>query len=799
MIAHLSYDRSREQSVQEHNHNVGKLAGSFLERVRLSATGCLAGDLHDIGKLTEAFENYIRNGGRKGSVIHTFTPVRYLMERFHGPDGTYGDMAAEIIAYACGAHHASFDCIGLDGKSGFKHRIDSKRVFYGEAIENLYKLGISDSKIRDRLKKASEEVQRKLEVLSVVAMRAEENERNAEFSFYAGMLARLVQSAVVDADRQDTAEFMDQKEYPDSMTDEALRAMWCECVKKLEIHVSNKKDHGDITRARKAIADACRAMSDEKPGVFRFYAKCGAGKTLSSALFAVLHTCGTDVMERIFFVAPRLSIIDQNVKEIRECFGTELVLECDSNVSNERIDADGNKNEDYKENYKQLSETWRSPVVVTSAVQFLECLFGGSMTSIRRFHALCRSVIIIDEVQAIPRKMTSMFNMAVNFLVVACGSSVVLCSATQPKLEATKHGIRLDVKDMCPEEIVDDKVFDRTRLKYEGVFSCENVADLAAAELDRHRSALVVCNKKQQALDVYNAFEGRADKVYHISASMCMAHRIKVLKQMKMDLEAKDGRTVLCAATQVLEAGVDISFDLGYRVLAGLDSCIQTAGRVNRNGNENHMLGTLHLVRLEEEGLGRLKEIQEDQRAMIELLAEFEKDPVRFECRLDSSRAIARYYEILNRIAGYCHDYNIPEAPDGMMAHTLFDLLSLNRTLCRGRNPGHSLWQAFAIAGREFQVFDSGAYNVIVQYGRGKEIIEELNSEEGHKEDMRFLWPLLKEARHYTISLFKYQVDLLRKQGAILDLPGGAMGLMGHYDDDVGFVIDKVDMPFFDV
>jgi CRISPR-associated endonuclease/helicase Cas3 len=85
---------------------------------------------------------------------------------------------------------------------------------------------------------------------------------------------------------------------------------------------------------------------------------------------------------------------------------------------------------------KILSENWDAPVIYTTSVQLLETLFGAGTRGARRMHQLANSVIIFDEAQTVPLRCIHLFNNAINFLVEHCGSSVVLCTATQPLLNA---------------------------------------------------------------------------------------------------------------------------------------------------------------------------------------------------------------------------------------------------------------------------------------------------------------------------------------------------------------------------
>ena len=135
-----------------------------------------------------------------------------------------------------------------------------------------------------------------------------------------------------------------------------------------------------------------------------------------------------------FFIIPLLSVIDQNSKVIHDYINDEnLILEHHSNVI---IDSNS---VDELNRYELLSDTWDAPIVITTQVQFLYTLFGRKTTSIRRMQALANSIIVIDEIQSLPLRMTYLMNMTLNFLAKFCNATVVLSSATQPSLEATEY------------------------------------------------------------------------------------------------------------------------------------------------------------------------------------------------------------------------------------------------------------------------------------------------------------------------------------------------------------------------
>lgn len=231
---------------------------------------------------------------------------------------------------------------------------------------------------------------------------------------------------------------------------------------------------------------------------------------------------------------------------------------------------------------KYFTENWGSPVIATSMVQLLNTLFNGTVTSVRRMRGLINSVIIIDEIQSLPIECTSMFNMAINFLSEVCNATVVLCSATQPVLDKVNYKVNFDKN----REMIDDfneysKKLKRTciidKLRPSGYTYSESAKFLFDISKES-KSVLCVVNTKACARNIYKEFlslikeNGLENKYYviHLSTNMCPAHRKLNIDNLKKAL--KGDQKVVCVSTQLIEAGVDISFHTVIRSLAGLDS-----------------------------------------------------------------------------------------------------------------------------------------------------------------------------------------------------------------------------------
>lgn len=766
------------QTVEEHCRNTARYA-SDLKTAGLGHTAFLAGLLHDAGKFTMTFQNYITRAAagetvRRGSVNHTFAGVRLALERWHAPTCvSYRDMACELIAFAIGAHHGLFDCIGPEGKDGFLHRMTDDHICYEEAGENFLAHCAGWDELDGLFDTAAEEV------TAAVGRCKQYVTSEPELRFLISLMARLLLSAVIDADRRDTAEFMCGRLFPQQDAD--MRACWKNRLAAVEKRLLEMPADTPINQARRAISDRCRASAGRSGGIYRLSVPTGGGKTLATLRYA-LAAAAQHKKSRIFFVVPLLSVLEQNAAVIRDYLNDDsLILEHHSNVvRTENSSGELDTNE-------LLTETWDSPVVLTTLVQLLNTLFAGQTTCIRRMKALTNSVIIIDEVQSVPRRMLSQFNLALNFLTEVCGAAIVLCSATQPCLEAVDHALRYaEPPELVPCDPALWATFRRTeimdRRRPEG-YTTEELAEFVLEIMRREDSLLLICNTKAEAKMLYRALRGADARVFHLSTAMCMAHRIRTLKDIRSCLE--QSLRVICVSTQLVEAGVDFSFACVIRVSAGMDNVVQAAGRCNRSG-EFGRLCAVYIVNIRGENLSRLKEIRESQLASESLLVSFARDSAAFGGDPASDASIRAYYHrLFADMPRGAQDYPLPE-----YGTTLFELLSDNRAFgfhCPTYGT-HIVAQAFQTAGSRFCVFEDNTVDVLVPHGDGIELLSDLRSARA-QHDLNYRRELLKQAKGFSISLYDYEVKRLAESEGLSGLCGNTILALSpaFYHEEMGF------------
>lgn len=778
------------QTVEEHCHGVAEIAAELLSDIRLEKTAYLAGIIHDLGKFSENFKNYIEKAAdgekvQRGSVNHTFAGVRFLLEKHSYKQlSGFSDIVLEILAYAVGAHHGLFDCVDDNNNNGFTKRIQKEGIDYLNAAQEFLKICCSKQDIEDLLKQSEKECLPVFNEIEKLADNADAKIQNTQITFYIGFLARLILSAIIEADRSDTSQFMNG--YSEK-TVKNISEIWINCIKNVEQKLSTMPLDKPINKTRAQISALCAEAGNLESGIYRLNLPTGAGKTLTSLRYALHHALKHN-KKRIIFTMPLLSIIEQNAGIIHDYIGNEeLILEHHSNI----VETDENDELDKRE---LLVESWDVPIIITTMVQLLNTLFAGKTANIRRMQALCNSIIVIDEVQTVPDKMLSLFNLALNFLAKICNATIILCSATQPCFEKTMYPLDKSIKDLITLTKEQETVFKRVRLEYKGEMDCEELADFAAGILEENNSLLLVCNTKNEAAVMFNLLCSKIKdvKAFHISAGMCTAHRKETIKEMQEALENKQQK-ILCVSTQVIEAGVDVSFARVIRLLAGMDNIVQATGRENRN-REFDGLAPGYIVRLKGEFLKGLSEIEDAKNAAADLLVKYKNNPQIYDDDLMSAKAVNEYYKSLyeNVKSGY-HDFYIESVRDSIL-----NLMSCNGNVDSEKIPEYNKYfmhQALKTAGGLFTVFDESSIDIIVPYDRGTEIIQKIFAV-GDK-DYEKLKALLKKAKLYTVSLFKYQKIKLEEQGALIFVPNAGVYILqdGYYDELTGLNLNQSELP----
>jgi len=789
-LAHINHETKLEQPLAEHSKTVSELCKGYGEGIGCPNLAALCGLLHDTGKAKQEFQEYLKINDPeirkryRGKINHSTAGAKYIFEKYGKSTDKFERFTAQIIALGICSHHGGLiDCIGMDGQDVFFKRINpEKEIYYQESLQGFRHECLLSEKLDDRFHKAVDEVK----------TFNEKNKSRAgisgeEITFTRGMLTRYLLSCVIDADRFDSFCFEDNIVTKD--TQKIAVEKWKKLAENLEESLNEIPINCDIDKLRKEISLSCKTFGRKAGGIYRLNVPTGGGKTLSSLRYALAHAAEWN-KERIFYVIPYTTIIDQNAKVIRKALhADDLILEHHSNlIYEDPLENDESITDaDEGQNYRLLTERWDSPIILTTTVQMLNTLFLGKTGSVRRMHNLANSIIIFDEVQTIPVKCLRMFNAALNFLSEICGTTIILCTATQPKLDKVNPPIRLSAPaDMVS---VDFGKFRRTNVcdeRLQNGYSAPELAEFVIDKLKNNEKILVILNTKTAVKKLYahlsaqkmSDFTTYKDlSLYYLSTNLCPAHRRKRLKIIKDDLKITN-HPMICVSTQLIEAGVDISFDCVIRSTAGIDSIAQAAGRCNRNGDVQ--CRDVFIINSSDEKLSGLKDIDLGKKSAEHVLSDFAKNPAGFDNDILSQKIIDTYYQ--KYFASRDGEMGYPitkeminkKQMDLPLGRSIFELLSVNEKSIQAYNTDqhlqtrqspYYLCQAFSTAGKLLEVIDQNTTTVIVPYGEGCDIIRELGSKASYTEKLR----LLRKAQQYSVNLYGELEQLLTK-GDILPI-----------------------------
>ncbi len=812
VIAHIRKQDGKVQYLWEHLQEASFFAGKFAQKIDFKEIGEVLGLLHDLGKASAEFQDYIgsANGlidpdedryidavAKKGEIDHSSAGAQMIWSQLSGQNPE-SYLAAQILSLCLASHHSGIiNCLSPGGEDKFTQRMNKAddKTHLTEALSNLTEIEINS--IHDLL---SLDIGKRM-VDKLKGLR-EENESKETLAFKQGLLIRFLFSCLIDADRLSTANFETPGNIPLRNNNE--HHSWQMLAKRLEDHLhtfQNNTIKNEVYELRQQVSQACLAFSTKSNGIYQLTVPTGGGKTLASLRFALNHAAVHN-MDHVFYIIPFTSIIDQNADQVRKIledrdesgrFLDKVVLEHHSNLTPE----------EESRRHSLLSENWDAPVIFTTQVQFLETLFSAGTRGVRRMHQLSNAVIIFDEVQTIPVRCVHMFNLALRFLVHECGSTVVLCTATQPLLDRVEPVqraliIKPDQKMIPDEKELFDRlkryeVFDRRKLSQ---WTDDEVADLVEADLSSKGSVLVVVNTRSSARSLYETILLRGvPAVYHLSTHMCAAHRLDILREVKEKL--KNEEPLVCVSTQLIEAGVDIDFGAVIRYLAGLDSITQAAGRCNRNGIRPQ-LGSVSLLNPKEEDLTRLRDISIGRDISERVLQEFRDSPETFHADMLGPDLLERFYQyyFYDRKAEMCYPVG-KNSPVGR-EDNLFNLLSLNSaSVCDYQRisnflPTIPFRQSFQSAAKAFHAIDSSTQGVIAPYGdEGKTMIADLcGAYEIEKQ-----YKLLKRAQRYSVNLFPEEFKRMADKQAVREVQehSGIFYLDSqYYSSDFGWLEEAV-------
>lgn len=601
-FAHSGSDKNKTdwQLLHEHLQSVGQLAAERAAPFGGQQLAQIAGLLHDIGKYTDEFQRRIN--GDLIRVDHSTRGAMLAVER-------YGPVVGRLLAYGIAGHHA-----GLANGRDLGKRSTLEERLKGKDLPVLVEQWQEEISLPDKSQLKFPPV----------------NPRKERVVFQQAFLARMLFSCLVDADFLDTEAFYNRIEHRSSLRSHQPPAL-TELRAALDDYLAGFRADSSVNRIRADILAHVRQQAECPPGLFSLTVPTGGGKTLASLAFALDHAIRHG-LRRIIYVIPFTSIVEQNAAVFQQAlgqFGEQAVLEHHSAFNDDR-----SKDRQARDKLRLAMENWDFPIIVTTAVQFFESLFADRPSRCRKLHNIAGSVIILDEAQTLPLKLLRPCMTVIDELALNYRCSPVLCTATQPALQAPqfKGGLQ-GVRELAPNPPQLFQQLARVQIRQVGILSDEALQQQMAAR----EQVLCIVNNRRHARALYESIAG-LEGARHLTTLMCARHRSEVLAEVRQRL--RDGLPCRLVATSLIEAGVDVDFPCVLRAEAGLDSIAQAAGRCNREGKRALEASEVLVFQTENPDWKAPQELQQFAQAAREVLRNTSGDPL-------APETITRYFQQL--------------------------------------------------------------------------------------------------------------------------------------------------------
>jgi CRISPR-associated helicase cas3 len=816
-IAHVRKLDGLQQLLIDHLLETSTISGQFTAKLNLGFVGELLGLMHDFGKYSQKFQNYIRRVNNVGFNFdqddedsfkggdHSTAGAQWVyreLRKFGAAQGI-GELFGQMLGLCIASHHGEglIDCLDGEGNPKWIERFNKTNELThlaecernaNEAVQQKAKELVGENLIRSLLN-------------AVKPILSDQATNNKIKEFYLGCLTRFLFSCLIDADRINSSDF--EREAQKEVRRLTEKTDWQTAIDQLEAKLAGFENRYPIDEIRRRISDDCLKRAADSQGIYTLTVPTGGGKTLASLRYA-LHHAQKHNLDRIIYIIPYTSIIDQNAQAVREILSKDWVLEHHSNLEPEK--------QSWQD--KLLSENWDKPIVFTTMVQFLDAWFGGGTRGVRHIHPMTNAVLIFDEIQTLPVKCVHLFCNVLNWLTTFGKSTAVLCTATQPLLgesslqnfpEGKRESIaaRGLLKQPAHAEIMGTneqreelyKKLSRVEIRFNekaGGWNVEEAGTFLLEQFQTTPSCLFIVNTKKWAQELYQYCQRQnvpPEALFHLSTNQCAAHRKAIFDTIKGRLKNKE--PVICISTQLIEAGVDISMACVIRALGGLDSITQAAGRCNRHG-EKEGKGQVWVLNLQEQDFTRiLPDIQAGKTHAERVFRDFAGQDIL------QPAAMERYFEYYFYQRSDEMSYSVKNSATG----SLLDWLSDNALNPYGEKndkrskPLPLLMQSFKSAGRAFQAIDAPTHAVIVPYGEGAELIAKLCGEWDPKEMHR----ALQKAQRYSVNVFPNVWGKLQKENALHEtIEGSGIYYLNerYYNDEFGLSLNETsEMTFYDL
>lgn len=720
---------SEPQDLYEHLAGTAELAADFSKKFSSQEWGYVLGLAHDLGKARMRWQKYLGTKSGYDQEAHIENLSGKEKHSIYGAkvlEKIYPQAIARALAYVIAGHHAGLpDYYPSDeiGKDSLVYQL-SQTLDLTEIPHNFI-----EPLLTNKIK-------------------------NPPWRFGSGMefsmWVRMLYSALVDADFLNTEEYMNEKHSSNRGSYKSIDELF-DLLQQHNLELESNSAETKVNRVRKNVRSKCLEKADLKQGVYTLSVPTGGGKTLSSMAFALAHA-RKHFLDRVIYVIPYTSIIEQNAEVFRNVFGSEQVIEHHSNVNEDDVTSKS----------RLATENWDAPIIVTTTVQFFESLFANRSSSCRKLHNVANSVIVLDEAQLLPVQYLAPILEAMQILTDQYKVSFLITTATQPAF-SKKIGFLDDfpyLKNVS--EIIGGSIevadlyqsLKRVCIKMPMSFDETTEYEDIALKLQEYEQVLCIVSDRKSCRELHALMP---EDTFHLSAMMCPEHRSVMITQIKEKLERGD--TVRVISTQLIEAGVDVDFPVVYRAFAGLDSIIQAAGRCNREGKHKEGKVVVFIPK------------RKPPMGVLRKASDCSKEILTGNPNLDLTPEI--FNDFFSKL--YWHANSLDEK-------------SIRQDLSiRGNEKELAI--CFKTASEKFRIIENSQVAIYVPYIEGRGLIIELE-QFGPSRDR------LRKLQRFTVNIYHQEFQLMLNRGSIKEIYPGFYSLVaeGDYSEKIGLLIE----PLFD-
>ena len=561
------------------------------------------GLMHDLGKASYFFQEYIR-GGSKSNSQHSSVSAIIAYINFKKWE-EYSFFAPQ--AYKCiQKHHSDLTAFGEEHN-------DSPYITL--KIYESVKTSLMDDKVLNALLNqhniqlpslTKEKIDDLYDEIDDLPENTFGDDREKAMELF--LIQNLLFSVLIDADKHSASRmiFLPVKEIYSKLN-----------YSPSKIIAEKNQSPDKLTSLRNQFLDHIKNnpnLSDSQK-LYSITAPTGSGKTFACLEFANCIQNLENKSRRVIYCLPYTSIIDQNYQEfenvLKSNLSDSLPLDYKYIVKHHHlVDYTETNNQETNYNYYQeelpknlfFIEAWESGCVISTFVQLFHSLISDKNNMIRKLHNIINAIILLDEVQNIPPKYYCLLQVLFKVLAEKFDTYILSCTATQPHIYSPNSYIELS-----PSSLFDIPDFNRVRIHISPLDQnkaldikdfCKDIINLEDAE-----SVLIVMNTKRSAIEVYNYIKSNYSEDYQIFCLTTLhipKHRKSIIEKVNNLLKDKKNKVIL-VSTQLIEAGVDLSFQKVYRDFGPLDSIIQVAGRCNRHNEYGELGGKMFVVNLKDE------------------------------------------------------------------------------------------------------------------------------------------------------------------------------------------------------